>query len=112
NGLGLAESLATAVAGYISPVRYPPHNNLACSLKGVVQIANALPGSRLFYLTYGGFDTHSNQVLVHARLWRDVSEAIAAFYEDLKEHELEERVVLFVWSEFGRRVRENGSGTD
>jgi uncharacterized protein (DUF1501 family) len=45
-------------------------------------------------------------------LWTEVSNAISAFLDDLKEHDAAEDVVLLVFTEFGRRVRDNGSGTD
>jgi uncharacterized protein (DUF1501 family) len=49
---------------------------------------------------------------VHATLWNDVSNAITAFFADLKEHQATEEVLMFLFTEFGRRVRDNGSGTD
>jgi uncharacterized protein (DUF1501 family) len=48
----------------------------------------------------------------HTRLWTQTSKAIADFYADLKEHNASDNVVLLVFSEFGRRVHDNGSGTD
>jgi uncharacterized protein (DUF1501 family) len=49
---------------------------------------------------------------VHAQLWREVSEAVAAFFADLQAHDAADDVIMLLWSEFGRRVRDNGSGTD
>jgi uncharacterized protein (DUF1501 family) len=61
----------------------------------------------------GGFDTHSQQAGAHQALLGELSAAVKAFYDDLKGHGLNERVVLATYSEFGRRVKENGSlGTD
>ena len=48
----------------------------------------------------------------HTRLWREVSGAVSKFYQDLKEHEATDNVVLLLFTEFGRRVHDNGSGTD
>ena len=45
-------------------------------------------------------------------LWKEVSEGISAFFQDLKEHGTGENVVMYLFSEFGRRVHDNGSGTD
>ena len=59
-----------------------------------------------------GYDTHANEGPVHPRLWSEVSRAISDFYDDLKEHNVAENVLMFVFTEFGRRVRDNGSGTD
>ena len=49
---------------------------------------------------------------MHATLWNDVSQAIEAFFADLREHNAADNVLLFLFTEFGRRVRDNGSGTD
>ena len=49
---------------------------------------------------------------MHDALWKDVSEAIENFFDDLIEHNAADNVVMFLFSEFGRRVRDNGSGTD
>jgi uncharacterized protein (DUF1501 family) len=107
-----ADTLRQAVKGYTSSVAYPTGNPLASSLKAVAQMKTAGLGTRIFYTQMGSFDTHANQVEVHAGLWQRTSDAIAAFYADLREHNAEEEVILLVFSEFGRRVRDNGSGTD
>jgi uncharacterized protein (DUF1501 family) len=49
---------------------------------------------------------------VHATLWNDVSNAVDAFFADLKEHDAAEQVIMLLFTEFGRRARDNGSGTD
>src|SRR2546428_12962816 len=46
----------------------------------------------------------------HPQLWHDVSNAVHAFYQDMKEHNASEDVVIFLFTEFGRRVHDNGSG--
>ena len=61
---------------------------------------------------YNSFDTHAGELANHTRLWTQTSQAIGAFYDDLKEHNATDNVVLFVFTEFGRRVHDNGSGTD
>src|SRR2546428_5231885 len=48
----------------------------------------------------------------HPQLWHDVSNAVSAFYQDMKEHNASEDVVVLLFTEFGRRVHDNGSGTD
>jgi uncharacterized protein (DUF1501 family) len=69
-------------------------------------------GTRLYYVQLGGFDTHSGQAEEHARLLGELSSALGNFFSGLNaEHS--ERVAVMTYSEFGRRVRENGSrGTD
>jgi uncharacterized protein (DUF1501 family) len=49
---------------------------------------------------------------MHDKLWKDVSEGVACFFDDLKEHGVGENVIMLMFSEFGRRTRDNGSGTD
>jgi uncharacterized protein (DUF1501 family) len=68
---------------------------------------------RVYYTSQGGFDTHAAQRFVHQDLLRQVSEAVAGFLKALKASRLDERVVVLVFSEFGRRLKENtSSGTD
>jgi len=69
-------------------------------------------GTRIFYTQLGGFDTHAMQALVHPVLLRETAEAMAAFYADLREHNAADNVAILVFSEFGRRVHDNGGGTD
>ena len=64
-------------------------------------------------MSLGGFDTHAEQEGAHAGLMLELSSALAAFHADLKGHGLSKRVLTATFSEFGRRVKENGSlGTD
>ena len=106
-----ADILKVAPQRYASTVKYP-ETSIAKKLKGIAQINFADLGSRIFYCDHLGFDTHANQLGVHATLWTDVSQAIDAFFADLKEHDAADNVVMLLFTEFGRRVRDNGSGTD
>jgi uncharacterized protein (DUF1501 family) len=70
-------------------------------------------GTRLFYVSLDGFDTHSGQAHAHNNLLGELAGAVAAFFETLKKTGHDTRVRLMTFSEFGRRVQENGSrGTD
>ncbi len=70
-------------------------------------------GTRIFYVSLDGFDTHAEQAPSHKRLLGELAEAIRYFFQDLKESKNDRRVRLMTFSEFGRRVQENGSrGTD
>jgi uncharacterized protein (DUF1501 family) len=69
-------------------------------------------GTRIFYTQHGGYDTHATQLAVHPRLLSELSGALRDFMQDLREHQAAEEVVILVFTEFGRRVRDNGSGTD
>src|SRR5919197_2436358 len=105
-----ADILKVAPQRYASTVKYPD-TTIAKKLKGIAQVHFANLGSRIFYCDHSGFDTHANQIGVHATLWTDVSSAIAAFFADLREHDEADNVLMFLFTEFGRRVRDNGSGT-
>ena len=106
-----ADILRTATQMYSSNVEYAD-NPIAQSLKGVAQVMCAGLGTRIYYTQHGSFDTHAAELPVHAKLWQDVSTAINDFTEDLKEHGLEDDTLILVWSEFGRRIRDNGAGCD
>lgn len=106
-----AEILQTAPEKYHSNVEYPD-NPFAASLKGVAQVHMADLGTRVFYTQYGGFDTHADEVKTQERLWHHVSDSLAAFQQDLEEAGRSEEVMVLVFSEFGRRVKDNGTGTD
>ena len=106
-----ADLLNVAPATYTSSVEYD-RNPIARSLKGIAQVHLADLGTRVFYCDYGSFDTHSNQLATHATLWQAVSEAVRDFFDDLAEHNAADNVVMLLFSEFGRRTQDNGSGTD
>jgi uncharacterized protein (DUF1501 family) len=70
-------------------------------------------GTRLFYVSLDGFDTHSAQAQTHNNLLAELAASIASFFQTLKSSGHDRRVILVTFSEFGRRVQENGSrGTD
>jgi uncharacterized protein (DUF1501 family) len=106
-----ADILKEAPKLYSSNVEYPD-TTIAKKLKGIAQIHLANFGTRVFYCDHGSFDSHSNQVGMHDKLWKDISQGISAFFADLREHNASENVIMFLFSEFGRRVHDNGSGTD
>jgi uncharacterized protein (DUF1501 family) len=108
-----ADILSTAPEKYSSSVTYG-NDTVAQYMRNIVQTHLADFGTRVFYTTapYNSFDTHAGELANHTKLWSETSNAIGAFYEDLKEHDATEEVVLLVFTEFGRRVHDNGSGTD
>jgi uncharacterized protein (DUF1501 family) len=83
-------------------------------MKNIAQTHLAGFGTRVLYTTspYNGFDTHANQALLHAGLWNDVSNTVETFMTDLRDHQASDNVTLFFFTEFGRRISDNGSGTD
>jgi uncharacterized protein (DUF1501 family) len=81
-------------------------------LRDVARVHTADLGTRLFYTQHGGYDHHSQEPANHARLLEQLSGAIADFLQDLREHDASEEVAILVFTEFGRRIKDNGSGTD
>ena len=106
-----ADILKVAPQQYSSSVEYAD-TPIARKLKGIAQVHTADLGTRVFYCDHGSFDTHADQMGSHATLWRDVSDAVRDFFDDLEEHDAADNVAMLVFSEFGRRVYDNGSGTD
>ena len=106
-----ADIVKIAPEKYSSNVEYP-NSPIAMHLKDIAQVYFADLGTRIFYTSHASFDTHAGEMAAHPVLWKDVSEGIAAFFEDMKEHDAGENVVMYLFSEFGRRVHDNGSGTD
>ena len=92
---------------------YPANNRLADQLKIVAKLIDGGLQTRLYVVTLGGFDTHSNQANTHLNLLNQLNSGVAAFMQDLSLNNINNRVVGMTISEFGRRVNENGSsGTD
>ena len=106
-----ADILKVAPQQYESSVEYGS-SPIAQKLRDIAMIHTTDVGTRVFYTDHGSFDTHAAQATTHAQLWTDVSEAVADFWDDLREHDADDNVIMFLFSEFGRRVRDNGSGTD
>ncbi len=106
-----ADILKVAPAKYSSTVEYAD-NSIAQALKGIAQVHLADLGTRVFYCSHALYDTHATQVADHKKLWDDLAPAVCDFYDDLREHDASDNVVMLLFTEFGRRVRDNGSGTD
>jgi len=108
-----ADVLATAPRKYSSHVEYS-NSVVGQYMKNIAQTHLANFGTRVLFTTspYNGYDTHATQATQQAALWRDVSNTVETFFDDLREHQASENVVLLMFSEFGRRVADNGSGTD
>ncbi len=90
-----------------------PFNNLAQKMQLVGRLIEKGFGTRVFYVAIDGFDTHSGQLDQHRRLLQEIADAVTALFNDLKRTGNDKRVLAMTFSEFGRRVQENGSrGTD
>ncbi|MBI21461.1 MAG: hypothetical protein CL780_04355, partial [Chloroflexi bacterium] len=96
---------------YSSSIEYGD-DQLSQSLRGIAQVHTANIGTRIFYAELGGFDTHGAQMDTQTGLLTILSRAVGDFFDDLKEHDAAEEVIMLIFTEFGRRIRDNGNGTD
>ena len=106
-----ADILRTAPQKYSSSIEYG-NDSIGQSMRNIAQVLTADIGTRVFYTSHGSFDTHAAEMETHTKLWTETSNAIGDFMEDMKEHGLEDDVLVLLWSEFGRRIRDNSAGTD
>jgi uncharacterized protein (DUF1501 family) len=115
NATESSEFVRRASAGYQTPVDYGIGNAFGGDLQKVAALIAAGMPTRLYYVSYQGnsFDTHVFQADVHSRLLMYTADAVRAFMEDLKRLGRADDVAIVMFTEFGRRVEENGSlGTD
>ena len=106
-----ADMIKVAPQQYESTVEYAD-SPIAKSLRDVARVHTADLGTRIFYTQQGGYDTHANQLPTQPGLFRDLSRAVNDFFADLAEHDADDNVVMLIFTEFGRRIADNGSGTD
>jgi uncharacterized protein (DUF1501 family) len=111
NVLEGADVIQTAPQKYSSSVEYAD-TPIAKSLRSVAQVYLADLGTQIFYTQHGSFDTHFNQMPQHSKLWTDLGRAIGDFFDDLREHDAGDNLIMMLFTEFGRRVKDNGTGTD
>jgi uncharacterized protein (DUF1501 family) len=110
--LDSVDQLQKAHAGYKPAVEYPK-DGFGAGLKLLAETITGELGVKVGYVTLGGFDTHSGQKNQQARLLQSLGDGLRAFWADLEAHGKADDVIVMSWSEFGRRVAENGSnGTD
>ena len=106
-----ADMLAVAPERYSSTIEYG-QDALSQSLRGIAQVHLADLGTRVFYAQLPGFDTHGAQITTQSGLLENLSNSVTDFFDDLKEHDAADNVVMMIFTEFGRRIRDNGNGTD
>lgn len=85
---------------------------LSKNLEWIARLIKGNLNSKVYYTSLGGFDTHDNQLPTHERKLTELNDAVFTFYQDLKQAKLLPNVTIVIFSEFGRRVKDNGSGTD
>ena len=107
-----ADYLVKVVQNYKGTVNYGD-SGFGKGMKFIAQMITAGVKSQIYNISLGGFDTHAGQARAQANLLKQLSEGITAFQKDLEDHHLDEDVMVMTFSEFGRRVAENGGhGTD
>ena len=106
-----ADMLADVPSQYSSEVEYAS-NPIAQALRDVARVHTAGLGTRIFYTQHAGYDYHSHEPVMHPKLLTELTEAITDFLQDLRNHDASEEVTMLVFTEFGRRIKDNGSGTD
>ena len=111
DALAGVDMLKPIPAQYSSSVEYG-NDPLSQSLRGIAQVHTANIGTRIFYAELGGFDTHGAQMDTQTGLLTGLSQAVGDFFDDLNEHDAAEEVIMLIFTEFGRRIRDNGNGTD
>lgn len=89
-----------------------PKSQLASKMEWIARLIKGNLNSKVYYTSLNGFDTHNNQLGVHQNKLKELDDAVITFYKDLKEAKLLEQATIVIFSEFGRRVKDNGSGTD
>ncbi len=89
-----------------------PKTGLPKNLEWIAKLIKENLNSKIYYTSLGGFDTHDNQLAIHKNKLTELNDAVFNFYEDLKKAQLLQNVTIVVFSEFGRRVKDNGKGTD
>ncbi|MBN8623988.1 MAG: DUF1501 domain-containing protein [Planctomycetes bacterium] len=107
-----SERVQAALGLEADAATYPGHR-LAQKLKNIARLIDADLETTIYYVSLDGFDTHANQRQSHANLMTELAESVAAFLTDLTERGHVDRTTVLMFSEFGRRVKENASaGTD
>ena len=89
-----------------------PKSGLAKNLEWISKLIKGNLNSKVYYTSLGGFDTHDNQLSIHKNRLTELNDAVFSFYQDLKKSQQLQNVTIVVFSEFGRRVKDNGRGTD
>ena len=104
-----ADKISAGISKYHSAVQYPP-SAFGRGMQEIAQLIAADLGTRVYYISTGGFDTHTQQIRRHNQLWQDVSDSLLAFQTDLDQMNAGSNVLTLAFSEFGRRVHENANG--
>jgi uncharacterized protein (DUF1501 family) len=108
----ITSATPTPTATPLPPAIAYPSGTLGTRLKTAATLLAANLGTRVITIHWGGFDTHTGQIASQDKQLKEFSHALAAFRADLQQKGIEQRVATLVFSEFGRRVKENGTLTE
>ncbi|MCF6128068.1 DUF1501 domain-containing protein [Flavobacterium sp. AS60] len=106
-----SSDIQKALAKSTSEINYPK-TGLGKNLEWIARLIKGNLNSKVYYTSQNGYDTHDNQINIQQRNLTELNDAIYSFYTELKKAQLLQNVTLVVFSEFGRRVKDNGNGTD
>ncbi|HJS00235.1 MAG TPA: DUF1501 domain-containing protein [Flavobacterium sp.] len=106
-----SEDIQEALTKSTTETTYPK-NALGKNLEWIARLIKGNLNSKVYYTSQGGYDTHDNQLVIQKNKFNELDSAIYSFYQDLKQANLLQNVTIVVFSEFGRRVKDNGNGTD
>ncbi|HNP32588.1 MAG TPA: DUF1501 domain-containing protein [Flavobacterium sp.] len=106
-----SDDIQKALAKSTSEINYPK-TALGKNLEWIARLIKGNLNSKIYYTSQNGYDTHDNQINIQKRNLTELNDAIFSFYTELKKAQLLQNVTLVVFSEFGRRVKDNGNGTD
>lgn len=106
-----ADEIQKALTKSKTEVSYPK-SGLSKNLEWIARLIKGNLNSKVYYTSLGGFDTHDNQLAIHNNKLTELNDAVFSFYQDIKQAQQLQNVSIVVFSEFGRRVKDNGNGTD
>ena len=106
-----SDEIQKALSKSTAEISYPK-TGLATNLAWIARLIKGNLNSKVYYTSLNGFDTHDNQLAIQNNKLSELNDALYSFYTDLKKASLMQNVTIVVFSEFGRRVKDNGKGTD
>lgn len=106
-----SDEIQKALARSSSEITYPK-TTLGRNLEWISRLIKGNLNSKVYYTSQNGYDTHDNQIAIQSKNLSELNDAIYSFYSELKKAQLLQNVTIVVFSEFGRRVKDNGKGTD
>lgn len=106
-----SDEIQKALSKVKTEINYPK-TGLGKNLEWIGKLIKGNLNSKIYYTSLGGFDTHDNQLAVHSNKLSELNDAVFTLYTDLKQANLLPYTTIVIFSEFGRRVQDNGKGTD